>query len=174
MMTVLIFGMVMLVINNVFFSTNRLYGNTTIRAGQQMNARAAVSVMLTELRTAGCDPNQNGIAGILTAEADTVHVQADFNGDGAIQTAEPSETVRYYYDPAREAVVRDPGTGPQVMITNVTACTFTYFDATNNQLAAPVTGNTVDLIRSIGINVTTTTDQGGEMVTDTRVSLRNG
>jgi prepilin-type N-terminal cleavage/methylation domain-containing protein len=174
MMTVLIFGMVMLVINNVFFSTNRLYSNTTIRAGQQMNARAAVSVMLTELRTAGCDPNQNGIVGILTAEADTVQVQADFDGDGAIQTAEPSETVRYYYDPALGAVVRDPGTGPQVMINDVTACTFTYFDVDNNQLAAPVVGNAVGLIRSIGINVTTTTDQGGDMVTDTRVSLRNG
>ena len=174
MITILVFGMIMIVINNVFFTTNRLYGNTTARAGQQMNTRAAISLMVTELRTAGCDPNQNGIVGITAAAADSVNVQADFSGDGAIQTAEPSETVTYSFDRNLGAVVRNPGTGPQVLVTNVTACVFTYFDVNNNILAQPLSANDMDRIQSIGITITTTTAGGGDVVTDTRVGLRNG
>lgn len=174
MMAVMIFGVVMIVINNVFFSTNRLYGRTTMRAGQQMNARAGLSVMVTELRTAGCDPGQRGIVGIVAAWGDSVNIQADFNGDGAIQTAEPSEHVTYFYNPGLRAVMRDPGTGAQLMMTNVSDCTFTYFDVSNQAIAAPVAANQVGLIRSIGIRVTTQTDGGGTIVTDTRVGLRNG
>jgi len=176
MMTVVIFAIVMAVINNVFFSTNRLYGNTTLRAGQQMNVRAAVSLMVTELRTAGCDPvvDNNPVIPFLLATGDSVHVQADYNADAIISTAEPSETVLYYYDAAQQAVMRDPGTGAQVLIDNVTACSFTYFDDTNTPIAAPVSGVDINRIRSIGINITTTTNGGGDVTTDTRVSLRNG
>ena len=177
MMTILIFGIVMVVLNNVFFSTNRLYGNTTQRAGQQMSARTAVSVMVTEMRTAGCDPTVTdnfAVQPVLTATQDSVHVQADYNGNAAFETAEPSETVLYYYDAGQQALMRDPGTGAQMIIANVSACTFTYFDANNNAIAAPVGASDLDRIRSIGINVTTSTDGGGDVVTDTRVCLRNG
>ncbi|MDH4036811.1 MAG: prepilin-type N-terminal cleavage/methylation domain-containing protein [Candidatus Krumholzibacteria bacterium] len=176
MMTIVIFAIVLAVINNVFFSTNRLYGNTTLRAGQQMNVRAAVSLMITELRTAGCDPvvDGNPIVPFLMASGDSVHVQADYNADAVISTAEPSETVLYYYDPLQQAVMRDPGTGPQTLINNVTACAFTYFDDTNTPIAAPVVGADINRIRSIGINITTTTNGGGDVDTDTRVGLRNG
>jgi len=173
-MAIMIFGLVMVVINQVFFTTNRLYGRTTIRAGQQMNGRAGVDVMVSELRTAGCDPGQRGIVGIVAAASDSVDVQADFNDDGVIQTAEPSEHVIYYYDAGQQAVMRDSGTGPQLMITDVSSCVFTYFDETNQAIAAPVAANQVGLIRSIGIQVTTQTARGGTIATQTRVGLRNG
>jgi type II secretory pathway pseudopilin PulG len=172
--TVIILGMVLLVINQVFFSTTRTYGNTSQRANQQMNARAGLSVMITELRPAGSDPTDQGIQPVLSAASDTVHVQADLTGDGAIQTAEPSEDIMYYYDAGALAVMRDPGTGPEVMIPNVTACTFTFFDIDNVQLADPVAANQLELVRSIGIDITTQTDRGGQMTVSTRVALRNG
>jgi prepilin-type N-terminal cleavage/methylation domain-containing protein len=174
MMTILIFGIVMIVINNVFFTTNRLYGTTTVRAGQQMNARAGLALMVTELRTAGCDPTERSGAGMITASGDSVHVTSDYNGDDVISTAEPSENILYYYDPNLLAVVRDPGTGPQIMIANVTACAFSYFDVNNNPIALPMTADDMDLIRSIGVTITTTTDRGGVVTADTRVGLRNG
>ena len=116
--TVIVLGIVLIVVNQVFFSTTRLYGNTSVRAGQQMSARAGLSVMANELRTAGCDPAfpPAGIQAVLGAAADTVHVQADLTGDGAIQLAEPSEDVTYFYDAGQQAVMRDPGTGPEIMI----------------------------------------------------------
>jgi prepilin-type N-terminal cleavage/methylation domain-containing protein len=172
--TVIILGIVLLVVNQVFFSTTRIYGSTSTRANQQMNARAGLSVMITELRPAGSDPAEQGIQPVLAAQSDTVHVQADLSGDGAIQTAEPSEDIMYYYDANAEAVMRDPGTGPEVMIPNVTACTFTYFDVDNQPIAAPVAANQLELVRSIGIDITTQTDRGGQVTVSTRVALRNG
>jgi prepilin-type N-terminal cleavage/methylation domain-containing protein len=174
--TVIILGIVLVVVNQVFFSSTRLYGSTSTRANQQMSARAGLSVMANELRTAGCDPSipPAGIQAILSAAGDTVRVQSDLTGDGAIQTAEPSEDVMYYYDAGQQAVMRDPGTGPEVMIPNVTGCQFTYFDVDNNALVPPL--NTADRsrVRSIGINITTETQRGGQMTANTRISLRNG
>ncbi len=174
--TVIVLGIVLVVVNQVFFSTTRLYGNTSVRANQQMSARAGLSVMANELRTAGCDPSfpPAGIQGVLSAQSDTVHVQSDLSGDGAIQMAEPSEDVMYYFDANQQAVMRDPGTGPQIMIPNVSACVFTYFDGNDNALIAPLNAANRGRVRSIGINITTQTQRGGQMNTTTRISLRNG
>jgi prepilin-type N-terminal cleavage/methylation domain-containing protein len=174
--TIVIAAIVLVVVNQIFFSTTRLYGNTSVRAGQQMSARAGLSVMVNELRTAGCDPSTPpvGIQGVVTAASDTVHVQADLTGDGAIQTAEPSEDVMYFYDPGQQALMRDPGTGAEAMIPNVTACQFSYFDVNNNPLVVPLTPADRDRVRSIRIDLTTETDRGGQMDSSTRVSLRNG
>ncbi len=135
-MAVLIFAIVLAVLNGVFFSSNRLYGTTAVRAGQQMNARVGLSVMVTELRTAGCDPGLQGVANMLSATGDSAHVLADYDGDGAIETVEPSETVLL--------LRRQPDggySGPwyrfQAMIRNVTAFTFTYFNANNQVMACP-------------------------------------
>jgi prepilin-type N-terminal cleavage/methylation domain-containing protein len=175
MMTIAIFGIVLIVINNVFFSTNRLYGNTTARAGQQMNARAGLSLMMSELRTVGCDPLERGLAAFTAAAGDSVSAQSDYDGSGAINGGvEPSEAVTYYYDAAQQAVLRDPGTGPQIVMTNVTGFVLTYFDANNQPIAAPVGQNQLGLIRSVGIAITTQTDRGGSVTADSRVAVRNG
>jgi hypothetical protein len=81
--------------------------------------------------------------------------------------------VLYYYDAGQMAVIRDPGTGPQVMIRDVTAFTFTYFDVNNQELVPPIAAADMDLVRSIGIDLTTQTDNGGEVTADTRVAFRN-
>lgn len=174
--TIVVLGIVLLAVNQIFFSSTRLYGATSTRAGQQMSARAGLSVMVSEMRTAGCDPSipPAGIQGLLSATSDTVHVQADLTGDGAIQTAEPSEDVLYYFDTGQQAVMRDPGTGPEIMIPDVTACTFTFFDVNNQVLAAPLNQVARGQVRSIGIDITTQTDRGGQVTANTRVSLRNG
>lgn len=173
MISLVILGVVLAVVNGVFISSNRLYSQTAVRAGQQMSGRVSLSVMMTELRTAGCDPAQQGIVGIVDASETSAHVQADFNGDGAIGTAEPSENITYTWDPNAETLSRDPGTGPQVVMRNVTAFEFHYFDAANQELVPPLTAAQRDLIRSIQITATTETRRGGELTSDTRVSLRN-
>jgi prepilin-type N-terminal cleavage/methylation domain-containing protein len=174
MMTLLIFATVLAVVNNVFFTTQGLYTQTQQRAGMQMSTRAGLSVIVTELRTMGCDPTEAGIAGLRRATADTCRFQSDINGDGAIQTAEPSEDIVYFYDQAQETVFRDPGTGPQPFITNVTQFIFSYFDANNQQLGPlPLNSQLIPQVRSIGILITAETPRGGEMDTSTRIGLRN-
>jgi prepilin-type N-terminal cleavage/methylation domain-containing protein len=172
MMAVLIFGMVLVVLNGVFFSTNRLYGNTSVRAGQQMNSRAGLSVMVTELRTAGCDSAQVGIAPFVSADVQSAHIQSDYDNNRVITTAEPSEDVTYSYDNNQQAILRDPGTGPQVIIRDVSAFQFTYFDANGAPMATPVAAGQLSQIRSIGIALTTHTRRGGDVTTNTLVSLR--
>jgi prepilin-type N-terminal cleavage/methylation domain-containing protein len=171
--SLVIFGMVLVILNTVFISSNRVYGQTAVRARQQMSERVGLTLMMTELRTAGCDPGMAGIEAIPVASAISTRVQADYNGNGAIQTAEPSETVTYTFDANAETLSRDPGTGAQVMMRNVTNCTFRYFDANNVELIPPLTTAQRGTIRSIGIAITTETPRGGEISSDTRVTLRN-
>jgi prepilin-type N-terminal cleavage/methylation domain-containing protein len=174
MMTLLIFAVVLAVVNNVFFTTQGLYTRTQQRAAMQMGTRAGLAVMMTELRSLGCDPTEAGIAGLRNASADSCRFQSDINGDGAIQTVEPSEDIVYYYDPGLETVFRDSGTGPQIFITNVTQFTFQYFDS-NNQVLGPLPLNNqfISLVRSVGIAVTAEAPKGGEISTTTRIGLRN-
>jgi prepilin-type N-terminal cleavage/methylation domain-containing protein len=174
MMTLLIFAVVLAVVNNVFFTTQGLYSRTQQRAAMQMGTRAGLAVMMTELRSMGCDPTEAGIAGLRRATADSCRFQSDINGDGAIQTTEPSEDIVYFYDAGLETVFRDPGTGQQVFITNVTQFTFQYFDA-NNQVLGPLPLNNqlISQVRSVGILVTAEAPKGGEINTSTRIGLRN-
>jgi prepilin-type N-terminal cleavage/methylation domain-containing protein len=173
LISLVIFGVVMVVLNGVFIGSNRLYGQTAVRAGQQMNERVALSVMTSELRTAGCDPTQAGIVSFVDADAATVHVLSDFSGDGAIQTAEPSEDITYTYDENARTLTRDPGAGAQVVMRNVSEFQLRYFDGDGAELVPPLTAAQRDLIRSVEIAVTTETRRGGEVTADTRVSLRN-
>jgi len=174
MMTLLIFAVVLAVVNNVFFTTQGLYSRTQQRAGLQMTTRAGLSVMMTELRALGCDPTETGIAGLRVATNDTLRFQSDINGDGAIQTDEPSEDIVYFYDPGQETVFRDPGTGAQVFITNVTTFTFQYFDVNNQVLGPlPLSNNLIPQVRSVGIAITAEAPRSGEINTTTRIGLRN-
>ncbi|HKW15502.1 MAG TPA: prepilin-type N-terminal cleavage/methylation domain-containing protein [Candidatus Krumholzibacteria bacterium] len=173
MISLVIFGVVLIILNTVFISSNRVYGSTAMRAGQQMSQLVGLSVITEELRTAGCDPNQNGLAAFAAATANSVHIQADFNGDGALQTAEPSENVTFTWTQNTQTVSRDPGTGAQVFMRNVSAFQFQYYDAANTELVPPLTAAQRDLIRSVRVAFTTTTNRGGVVTADTRVALRN-
>lgn len=174
MMTLLIFATVLAVVNNVFFTTQNLYNRTQQRANLQMTTRSGLSVMMTELRTLGCDPTEAGIAGLRSARADSCRFQSDNNGDGVIQLNEPSEDIVYFYDPVQETVFRDPGTGAQAFITNVTGFAFQYFDEDNLQMGPlPLTAARLPDVRSIGIVITAEQPRSGEINTSTRVGLRN-
>jgi prepilin-type N-terminal cleavage/methylation domain-containing protein len=174
MMTLLIFATVLAVVNNVFFTTQGLYTRTQQRAGMQMSTRAGLAVMMTELRSMGCDPMEQGIAGLRLATADSCRFQSDISGDGAIQTVEPSEDIVYFFDSGQETVFRDPGTGPQLFITNVTQFAFVYFDANNQPLGPlPLGSQLISQVRSVGITITAETPRAGEINTATRIGLRN-
>ncbi len=174
MVSVLILGLVLAVLFSVFTTTNRMYWRTSERSYLQMNSRAAIEVMAQEIRSAGCDPSGVGLGGILMADSDSIRIQADLNGDGAIQTNEPSEDVLYFFDSANQTLVRDPGTGPQIIVDNVTNVTFSYFDWANNSISMfPLPADSIAQVRSIGVVITTEMQRGGQVNYATRVGLRN-
>ena len=134
--------------------------------------RSAISVIT--FISQGLPAKWTGITALATAAADTIRVRAELNDTPGIQTAEPSEDVTYFWDPTVGTVFRDNGTGPQAMITNVTNFQIEYFDVDNQLLVPlPLTTQLSSQVRSIGLAITTTTNQGGDIAVTTRIGLRN-
>ena len=174
MITTLIFGVVLAVLNSIFFSSNTMYARTNERIGMQMNSRMGLSILTTELRQAGCDPTGMGVTGVVRATADTIRVQGDNNGDGAISTAEPSEDITYFFDNVTQTLNRDPGTGAAVIVPNVTNATFTYLDGSNNVLGPlPLDANLANRVRTVTVTLTTTSQDAGDITLTTSIALRN-
>ena len=174
MLTTLILGVVLAVITGVFFSSNDLYGRTTRRANMQMNARLGLGVMTREIRQAGCDPVGLGVPSVVYAAADTLRIQSDLDGDGTLQTIEPSEDVTYFYDSQAQILYRDPGSGPQVLVLNVRNMSIVYRDLNDNVLTPlPLSPEQTARIRSVTISLTAHGQKSEEFNLTTRVALRN-
>jgi prepilin-type N-terminal cleavage/methylation domain-containing protein len=172
--TVVILGTVLGVVSTVFYTTNYNYRETSRRVGLQRDARLGMGIMVKELRHAGCDPAGVGVPAIVFASSDSLRIQADLDGDGAIETAEPSEDVTYFYNHVSQTLFRDPGTGPQVLVPNVNSVVLNYLDA-NNQLLSPLplTPQMAARVRSVAISVTTRSREGEQITLTTTATLRN-
>lgn len=174
MVTTVALGIILAVVNSVFFTSNDMYARTNQRAEIQMDNRLGMGIMAREIRVAGCDPDQVGVQGIVRAAADTIRVRADRDADGFIQTTEPSEDVTYFYDAGQQMIFRNPGTGPQPIVDNVSALTITYLDASNNVLGPlPLTALQANKVRLVSLAMTTTSQDAGEITLNTTIMLRN-
>ena len=141
-----------------------------------MGTRSGLALMLNELRQAGADPGDTpiGLAAVVTARADLIRVRADLNGDGVIQTAEPSEDVTYSYDSTANTVSRDPGSGAVVLIPNVTSMGLVYFDDANQPLGPlPLSTANAARVRAIGLSMTAERRDSRPITLSTRIALRN-
>jgi type IV pilus assembly protein PilW len=176
MVTVAILGIVILAVTSVLLSSSRVESRTMHRAEVQSSSRQAVALMSTELRQAGADPASPplGIAGIVEATANLIRVRADLNGDRAIQTTEPSEDVTYRYNDTTNVVTRDPGSGPETIVANVTAMQLTYFDAANQQLGPlPLSVTNAARVNAIELTITSENQDSRAITLTTRITLRN-
>ena len=116
----------------------------------QQNARAAMSLVIREARTAGYDPAGAGSAG-LTYHPDRLIIAADHNGDGDLSDA--NEQVVYSHDPTQRKLKRDTGGGGQPVAEDVQGFTVEHLDAAGN-------ATTVDAdIRRVRITVTARTSK---------------
>ena len=116
----------------------------------QQNARAAMTLVIRDARTAGYDPARAGITGLAYAPARLI-IAADHNGDGDLSDA--NERIVYFHDPARLILRRDTGGGGQPLAEDVQAFTVEYLDAAGN------TTTVTTAIRQLRISVTTRTSK---------------
>jgi type II secretory pathway pseudopilin PulG len=176
MIVIGILATVILALTSILLSTSRVQSRTVRRAGLQADSRQALSLMTNEIRQAGLDPGDPviGVVGIVAAQDSMIHVRANLNGDGAIQTTEPSEDITYCYDPAQDVITRDPGSGPAVVLANVTGMSFSYFDSAN-QPVTPLPLNATDAARvhSVGLTITCVDHDSQPLTLATRITLRN-
>lgn len=159
-----IFSIVTGVIYSVFASVNRTSTKNEVTAEVMQNARTSIEFMEQDIRLAGLDRFKTADAGIEGTPTDT-HLQftADRNMDGAINTAnvidgiqeQDLEQITYTYEAGgrrlRQCLSEGTTNAWDTVAENVTDFQFTYLDAADNILPAPVDAS---LVRTVQISLT--------------------
>jgi prepilin-type N-terminal cleavage/methylation domain-containing protein len=157
-----IMSVVSLAIYGVFTVATRAYTTQGVTADVQQSVRAAMEVMLQDIRTAGLDPKASGNFGIELAEVAKLRFTSDsidaglgdFNG--ALDDTN-SERITYVLQGAQLNQILYETTGSedsQPLIRDVQTLTFTYFDADGNDLGSPVSALQLADIRTINVSLT--------------------
>ena len=131
-----------------FLSFNRFQlfalRNQATQLDVQTTARAIVDLMARELRRAGADPNcVKTFEGIAKGAATELRIQADLDGNGAID--QPDENVTYRFNLEGGTVERIAGgvTDDLVSDVNLTGSVIRYHDGTGAELVP--TGSPAEL-----------------------------
>jgi len=115
------------------------------------NVRGAIDLISRELMQAGYKASGGSVTGV-TYNASQLLIQADIDGNGAIDPTNNTslEYIVYVWDSANMRITRQLGTGgtPQIVADNITACIFSYKDASG------VSTTTSSLIRKVTVNIT--------------------
>lgn len=173
MIALSIFGVIMVVIFGFLSGARNSYSETRQRAQYQQSMRAVMSLVTREIRSTGCDPAEAGFDFFGIADDNRLSCRMDLNGDGDFTDIGPDENITYSF--AAGDLIRDNGSGNQVILRGVQGLTFTYFDAVGAQLTAlPLSAANRALIRYVGINIQGETDTGEPVTYTTRIALRNG
>jgi prepilin-type N-terminal cleavage/methylation domain-containing protein len=153
MMCVAIISIVFGTIYRSFDIFSRSYTTENVKAGVQQKTRIGIDLMARDIRLAGLDPLGSANAGFIAGGTNTSSIQfsADHNYDGDLD--DPFENITYALNGNILEQTSDLGSGSvaATLLDNVTDLTFTYLDATDTTLAAPIQ---VDEIRTVLISLT--------------------
>jgi prepilin-type N-terminal cleavage/methylation domain-containing protein len=173
MIALAIFGVIMAVIFGFLTGARNSYSDTRERAQYQQSMRAVMSLVTREIRSAGCDPTEVGFDYFGVADVSQISCRRDLNADSDFMDIGPDENITYSL--VGENLVRNNGTGDQVILRGVQALNFTYFDAQGVEIGVPpLSAADRSLIRFVGINIQGLTDRGEPVTYTTRIALRNG
>ena len=173
-------GLVLLgAVLKILVSQNRTNAVQQEVAYAQQNVRAAMDLMVREIRNAGYNPaDVSGFEGILAADATYIRIQSDLNGDGDTDDApgsgpaapdleDPYEDVTSKFDSGnlilRRGARNDPTVAPEptTMVENVTNLQFGYVleDGTMlNPPGAPLTAAQREDLRAVIIGLSVRTE----------------
>lgn len=156
-----IMSVVSVAIYGVFSVSSRTYTAQGVAADVQQSVRAAMEVMLQDIRAAGLDPTASGNFGIELAEtaklrftSDSIDAGGDFNG---VLDDANSERITYVIQGAELNQILYETTASensQPLISDVQNLTFTYFDADGNNLGSPVPPLQLADIATIEVSIT--------------------
>jgi prepilin-type N-terminal cleavage/methylation domain-containing protein len=131
---------------------NRSYTKENVKAGIQQRTRIGIDLMARDIRLAGLDPLGTANARIIAADTENIQFSADLNYDGDVN--DPFENITYALSGDLLRQTSDLGTGfiTDTLLDNIDALAFTYLDASDTPMAAPV-GNPQD-IRTVIVSLT--------------------
>ena len=132
-------GVVMGGIYTSFYSQDKSYVTQSEVTEMQQNLRGGMSLMLREIRMAGCDPTGSANAGIIRANPDLLSFTLDIRGTNADDppdgdTADPNERITYTlydsnHDGVNDTLGRRTGGGRnRPAAENMDALNFVYLD----------------------------------------------
>jgi type IV pilus assembly protein PilW len=158
-------GIVMAAVCSAYISQVKGAISQETMLDMQQTARAAMEIMESEIRMAGCDPTRKSGAAILTATAAEFSFTMDVENNAGSpksdgDTDDGNETIRYALnrDANRDGQAdqipcdlgRDTGGGLQPFAENIDALNFVYLDENGNPLSA---GFSLDQIRAVQITL---------------------
>lgn len=162
LVVLVIISVVSLAIYGTFSISSRSYATQRVTADIQQSVRAAMEVMLQDIRAAGLDPAASGNFGIEVAEASKLRFTSDsideavgdFNG---ILDDANFERITYVLQGSRLNQILYETTSSEnskPLISEVRNLTFTYFDANGNDLGSPVPPLQLGDIQMIKVSIT--------------------
>ena len=162
LIAMVIMSIVSLAIYGVFSVSSRTYTTQSVTADVQQSVRAAMEVMLQDIREAGLDPTVSGNFGIEAAEASKLRftsdsIDAGINDFNGVLEDTNSERITYVLQGTRLDQILYETTANenrQPLISDVQNLTFTYFDADGNNLGSPVPALRLTDIRIINVSIT--------------------
>jgi prepilin-type N-terminal cleavage/methylation domain-containing protein len=174
MIALTVFGIIMAVVMGFLVGSRNSYADTREKVVTQQTARAVISLLTKEIRSAGCDPLDNGFDTFAIADANSFQCRMDLNGDGDFDDAELDELVTWSYDAASGTLSRDGGEGAQVVVRGLTNLQFNFYDENGAQIGGnPLTAVDRARVRIVEFIIQGESDRGEPVDYTTRIALRN-
>ena len=191
MVALTILGFVLTGVVAMFVQTGRYHTGQEMTVEMTQDIRAAKNLMVDEIRSAGCNPDDAARVGFqrdpddrFDTDANSIHFTRDIDngdGDGLYEpdgdVDDANEDISYYrvdsagtiLDPGDNTtgtLVRNSGGGGQPVVDNVVDLQFQYYDSANNLIAPAAMNKTsvLDTIRTVEVLIT------GQVQNLTRVS----
>lgn len=157
LMIALALGMIVMAsVATTFTTQTRVYSAQEQINQMEQNARGALDIMSREIKMAGYKPNGGSVTGVVSYTSTSLTIQADLNADGAISTSGSDyEQIAYAYDSTNKKITRQVGgAAAATLAENISAFTFTYYQASGTTTATSATN-----IRRIKIEITAKTEK---------------
>ena len=162
LVAMVIMSVVSLAIYSLFAVNSRSYTTQTVTADVQQSVRAAMEVMLQDIRAAGLDPTSSGNFGIELAETEKLRFTSDsinaaINDFNGVLDDTNSERITYVLQGSQLDQILYETTASadtEPLINDVQNLTFTYLDADGNDLGSPVPTLQLEDIRTINVSIT--------------------
>jgi type IV pilus assembly protein PilW len=154
-------GLAMASIYRTFSAQQKVYVVQDQVVGVQQDLRAAMEIMVKELRMIGYDPRGSGYPRFLQATASLIQFQADLDGDGEVVDADSDPGERIKYACANGGLGRAGWAGTlQPVADNVQTLNFVYLDENGAVIPSPGTDTAaLARIRSIQVTIVARTAQ---------------
>ena len=153
-------AIVMTTILSAYYSQNKSYAVQDQIAAMVQNLRAAMDIMIREIRMAGYDPTGTANAGIVTANTTSITITEDLDGDGS---APGDENITYALADSDGDGDNDLERNNNLIAENIEALDFLYLDESGNPTAVP------SGIQSVQITMVAKTGRGDRGYVDSVV-----